>query len=97
MPHPHSKTDHSQFSSFYSSSYDPKSIPVSPRSGAVAATSPGMRNPPHSAGLLGINNDEYFMTRSNYVNQNIQQDALDEMLSQSHLSTSTGNIPNSLV
>lgn len=64
-----------------------------------AINSPNIRNPPHSAGLLGINNDEYFMTRSNYVNQDHHhhQDALEEMLAQGQLSTSTGNIPNSLV
>lgn len=59
-----------------------------------------MRNLPKSADLISVNNDEYFITRANYVNQKAAcQDGgnLEDNQQQLKLSSSNSNIPQSLV
>lgn len=76
----HTLEHNNAFSTFYPGSYD-------------NSDSLSVRNPPHSAGIVSnITNEEYFLTRANYVNENIA-------VSNRHdrLSTSNGNIPQSLV
>lgn len=60
-----------------------------PSSGRLAPGSSFARDPPHSAGLIGITNEEYFMAPLNYTNHN----------GGTHSSTnaSSTHIPNSLV
>lgn len=68
--------------------------------GGGKAAKAHLRQPPHSAGLIGVNNEEYFLTRVNYVNQQQQQQLESQNLEhqqqqqqQQLLSTSNGNIP----
>lgn len=87
---PIAPTDYGQFREFYAGSYHPKSTPISP----ISKMALDMRNPPHSAGPVGVNNEEYFLTQANYVNQ---KDACEGQLQAQSMSTSNGNIPHSLV
>lgn len=55
-------------------------------SSRLPPASPSSRDPPHSAGLIGISNDEYFLSRQNYVTS-----------SRAPANASSGHIPHSLV
>lgn len=50
--------------------------PLSSRDVPFPREIPSIHDPPHSAGLIGIENQEYFMTRLNYVNSTGSHGAL---------------------
>lgn len=59
-----------------------------------------MRSLPKSADLISVNNDEYFITRANYVNQKVacqEGGNLEDAQQQLKLNSSNSNIPHSLV